>query len=119
MDLYRRKVLKTMAYGLAGACFGKLIAPTDVFAEVNDIVKLDGPTATALGYVHDASKVDVVKFPKRATPEGEKQFCSNCNFLQGQSAAINGQEGKWAGCQLFPGKKVNEAGWCNSWFAKS
>lgn len=40
------------------------------------------PVATALGYRHDATKVDTAKFPKRAGAEGEKQFCYNCSLLQ-------------------------------------
>lgn len=64
--------------------------------------------ATALGYSADASKVDVVKFPKKATGE---QACSGC----AQYTSVNGG---WGRCNIFPGKVVTAKGWCNSWVAK-
>jgi len=62
------------------------------------------PTAKALGYVEDASKVDKTKFP--TLKPGAR--CSNCNFYQGAAGKAFGP------CQLFPGKSVNAAGWCAS-----
>lgn len=87
--------------------------------EAKEVVKLDNPTASALGYQHDVSKVDLTKFPKRATAEGKTQFCSNCQFAQGEAKAVDGQEGQWLGCQIIPGKLVAEKGWCNSWIKKA
>ena len=69
----------------------------------------DDPTARALRYVHDATTAE--RTDKGGTP-GEKQLCSNCNFIRADS-------GEWRPCQLFPGKAVNENGWCASWFLKS
>ena len=37
--------------------------------------------------------------------------CSNCQLYQGS--------GDWAGCALFPGKKVAGAGWCSAWVKKA
>lgn len=102
----------------AGIPFIHLLNPKKAFA-AEEIVSLENPTAKALGYYHDAEKVDVAKWAKRSTPESKTQFCSNCQFAVGEAKAVEGQEGKWIGCQLFPGKLVNEKGWCNSWFAKT
>lgn len=111
---------------LLGTLSAFLLSPIKAFsldektkAATSDVVALDSPTAKALGYVHDATKADIAKFPKRATAEGKTQFCSNCSFAQGEPADLAGQEGKWQGCTLFPGKKVATKGWCNSWMKKA
>jgi hypothetical protein len=62
------------------------------------------PTAKALGYVEDASKVDKTKFP--AFKPGA--HCATCNFFQGKPADA------YAPCQIFPGKAVSSKGWCAS-----
>lgn len=62
------------------------------------------PTAKALGYVEDASKVDKSKFP--AYKPGA--HCATCNFFQGKAADA------YAPCQIFPGKQVASKGWCAS-----
>jgi len=98
---------------------GALLYPLRAFALAKkDIVALDDPTASALGYVHDATKTDLKKYPKRAGAEGSTQFCDNCMFAQGEEAEIAGEDGKWIGCQLFQKKVVNSKGWCNSWTKK-
>jgi len=66
------------------------------------------PTAVALGYRHDATTVDTKKYPNRATPEGQKQFCHNCKLYQ------VGADG-WGGCSIFQAKQVNGEGWCSAW----
>ena len=78
------------------------------------ILKADGekvaesdPIAVALGYVH-ATAVDTKKYPNRATPEGQKQFCHNCKLYQA------GADG-WGGCSVFQGKLVDGEGWCSAW----
>lgn len=76
------------------------------------------PVATALGYRHDATKVDTAKFPKRAGAEGEKQFCHNCSLLQERGFSVAGQQGEFGKCSLFPQGLVHVNGWCNSWTAK-
>jgi High potential iron-sulfur protein len=76
------------------------------------------PVATALGYRHDATKVDTAKFPKRAGAEGEKQFCHNCSLLPERGFSVAGQQGEFGKCSLFPQGLVHVNGWCNSWTAK-
>ena len=65
--------------------------------------------ATSLGYKHDASKVDVKKFPKYAAG----QTCNNCALYQGKATD------PWAGCPLFGAKQVNGKGWCSAWAKKA
>ena len=114
----RRDFIRTSAVGLTVLPAAGLLNSRVAFAAGEELVALDGPTAKALGYVHDASKVDSAKWTKRAGAEGATQFCSNCNFISGTPKAVDGQEGEWVGCQLFPGKLVNNNGWCNSWTKK-
>ncbi len=79
-------------------------------AEAQDLPKLsvDDPMAQSLNYVNDASKVDPADRPNPA-PE---QQCSNC-------ALVQGEEGEWRQCQIFPGKLVNANGWCSVWAPKA
>lgn len=79
-------------------------------AELPIVAETD-PVAGALGYKHDASKVDIAKYPKRAGAEGATQFCHNCL----QFAATG--DG-WGTCTILPGKRVASEGWCNVWVLK-
>jgi hypothetical protein len=74
--------------------------------------KEDEAVAASLGYKEDASKVDTAKFPKRAGPEGSKQFCHNCQFYTAE-----GDSG-WGNCQIIRSGLVKADGWCNTWAAK-
>lgn len=87
-------------------------APTTPPAELPRLAESD-PTAVALGYHHDATKVDSTKYPRRAGAEGAKQYCYNCSLF-----LAKGQE-EWAGCSIFPGKAVARNGWCNGWVPKA
>lgn len=64
--------------------------------------------ATALGYLHDASKIDPKKQPKYAVG----QVCSNCTLYQGKTGDA------WGGCPIFGAKQVAAKGWCNAWAKK-
>jgi hypothetical protein len=77
-----------------------------------------GSQAVALGYVHDAAKTDLVKFPKRKGAEGEKQLCNNCMFYQQGGLKADGMDGEWGKCLLFQDGLVAAKGWCNSWSPK-
>ena len=65
--------------------------------------------AAALGYVAEAKRVDVKKYPKFVAG----QNCTNCALYQGKAAD------KAAGCPLFAGKQVAGAGWCSAWVKKA
>ncbi|MBM3369051.1 MAG: iron permease, partial [Betaproteobacteria bacterium] len=64
--------------------------------------------AVALGYVADAKRVDVKKFPKFVAG----QNCANCALFTGKAAD------KAGGCPLFGTRQVTAAGWCNAWAKK-
>ena len=66
------------------------------------------PQAVALGYVADATKADVKKFPKYAAG----QICGNCALYQGKPTDAA------AACPLFAGKQVSGKGWCSAWAKK-
>lgn len=67
------------------------------------------PQAVAVGYVHDATKVDTKKFPKYQAG----QICANCQLYQGKASD------PWAGCGIFGGRQVAAKGWCNAWVKKA
>lgn len=113
----RRGFLKMTGLGVLAAAVSKFISPTPAHAEgaapaapVNE----KDPLAQSLGYHADAKKVDVKKWPKRAGAEGAKQFCRTCMFYQAKDPAKAAE----APCQIFSGKTVKGAGWCNSWAEK-
>jgi hypothetical protein len=62
------------------------------------------PTAVALGYTPDTTKVDARKFP-RHTPA---QSCRNCQLYAGKPADAVGA------CTIFTGKMVAATGWCSA-----
>ena len=66
------------------------------------------PTAAALGFVTDASKVDAAANPTFKPT----QKCSTCAQYQGKAGDAT------AGCNIFAGKSVPAAGWCKVWAAK-
>ncbi len=108
----RRQFFKKVALGLGSmALFSKwspLVSKTAFAAET---LSESDPLAVSLGYVANATKTDVKKFPKRASADGKTQFCDNCMFYQKTDA-------KQGGCQIFQNKLVAAKGWCNSWAKK-
>lgn len=66
------------------------------------------PTAAALGFVLDASKVDA----KANTTYKPNQKCGTCAQFQGKAGDTSG------GCNIFAGKSVPVGGWCKVWAAK-
>jgi len=67
-------------------------------------VKLEesDPTASALGYKEDSSKVDGTKYAQHKAD----QKCSGCVLFQGKPGEANGP------CGAFGGKFVVAGGWC-------
>jgi hypothetical protein len=78
-------------------------------AQAQALVEEKDPQAVALGYVADAKRVDVKKFPKFAAG----QNCTNCALFQGKATDKSG------GCPLFGAKHVAGAGWCSAWAKKA
>ena len=102
----RRRFIRALASGLAALPAGlALLRPGPAGAQDLPRLPQDDPAAFALGYVHDASDVDLSKYP-RYEPG---QVCANCQQWQGEASA------EWAPCAIFPGKLVRNAGWCSVW----
>ena len=74
-------------------------------------VKVDenDPVAKAVGYKHDASKVDAAKYPTYA----KGKVCSNCLLYQGKAGDA------WGGCPIVGNQQVNANGWCTGWIKKA
>jgi hypothetical protein len=67
------------------------------------------PTAQALGYSADASKVDKAKWAKYVAG----QDCGNCSFYQGKP------NDAWGACPMFGGKQVSSKAWCSAYSKKA
>jgi High potential iron-sulfur protein len=67
------------------------------------------PTAKALGFVTDSSKVDAKKYPTYKPT----QKCANCAQFQGKPTDAT------AACTIFAGKSVPQGGWCQVWAQKT
>ncbi|QCP47842.1 High potential iron-sulfur protein [Trinickia violacea] len=78
------------------------------FADAPKVTEAD-PTAQALGYKEDATKVDKAKWAKYAAG----QDCGNCSFYQGKAGDA------WAPCPMFGGKQVSGKGWCSAYNKKA
>lgn len=106
----RRRFLQVAVLGAAAVPVVAALAPAKANAQAA-LAHLDeaDPTAAALGYRHDSSKVDAAKYPNHK-PE---QTCATCNLAQAPQA-----DG-WMPCSIFPGKAVNPKGWCAAWVKKA
>lgn len=102
----RRQLLTRVLAGVAALPAAGLIREAAA-AELPHLDEKDS-LAVAMGYVHDASKVDAAKVPQYKP--GTK--CSNCLQVQGKDGD------KWRPCTLFPGKLVAADGWCKVWVLK-
>jgi len=108
VDPGRRKSLMLLA-GAVGSL--PILLLRDV--EAADVVSEQDELAMQLGYVTEASRADTGRFPKRAEPGGDQQFCRTCQFFKADSDSGTG------GCVVFGGRTVRAGGWCNSWFKKT
>jgi hypothetical protein len=66
------------------------------------------PTAKALGFINDASKVDTSANPTYKPA----QKCATCAQYQGKASDASGA------CNIFAGKSVPAGGWCKVWVPK-
>jgi len=99
MGTTRRPFLMTVSAGTAGL---------GVAAFAQAMVDEKSPQAAALGYVADARKADVKKFPHYAAG----QICGSCALYQGNAADATGA------CPLFADQQVSAKGWCSAWVKK-
>lgn len=103
----RRTLLKNVLAGAAALSAGSLVRDAAAQGAVPHLGEKE-PLAVAMGYVHDAKKVDATKTPQ--FKPGSK--CSNCIQVTGKDGV------QWRPCNLFPGKLVNADGWCKVWVVK-
>jgi hypothetical protein len=66
------------------------------------------PTAKALGFVIDSTKVDAAANPTHKPT----QKCGTCAQFQGKAGDATG------GCNIFAGHSVPQGGWCKVWAQK-
>jgi hypothetical protein len=71
-------------------------------------VDVNDPTAKALGFVTDSSKVDAAANPTHTAA----QKCATCAQYQGKPGDASG------GCNIFVGHSVPQGGWCKVWAQK-
>ena len=101
----RRTLLKAALSSAVAVPLSSLVLSRQTHAGDLPPLAEDDPAAKGLAYVHDASKSTDPKHK----PD---QFCKNCNLVRGDA-------GQWRQCAIFPGKGVNENGWCTAWVLKS
>lgn len=112
MNKSRRDAMKLVLGGLATVPLMNLVGMAAAHAE--DLPHVDpatDPTAQALKYHEDATQADRAGTARPGKPP-EEQHCANCQFVLADA-------GEWRPCSLFPGKAVNENGWCASWTLKA
>ena len=87
---------------------GSALGTTLTMAQGAPKLEETDPQAVALGYKHDATKVDEAKYPKHLKTDA----CSGCQLFQGKPKEATGA------CPIFAGKQVAAAGWCSAWAKK-
>jgi hypothetical protein len=101
----RRALVKTLSMAAVATA---LLRPRPSQAAEPPHLNVKDPAALELGYVENASQVDVKKYPSYIKGSN----CENCLLLQGATGA------HYRPCNLFPGKLVSVSGWCSGWSAE-
>jgi High potential iron-sulfur protein len=101
----RRTLVKNLSMAAVASV---LLRPRQSQAAEPPHLDVKDPAAQKLGYVENASQVDLKKYP--AYVKGSN--CENCLLLQGTTGA------HYRPCSLFPGKLVSVDGWCSGWSAE-
>jgi hypothetical protein len=116
ISVNRRAWLKLGSIAVVTIAAGVQSAPTFAQAKKDQDKKGGGqrveesdPTAQALGYKHDASKVDKAKFANYQPG----QICGNCLHFKGKGTE------PWAPCAILSDKEVANKGWCSAWVKKA
>ena len=108
MDPERRDLLKKGSFVLISLAAAQHAAHSHAQAKALPHLAENDPTAAALGYKNDASKVDKAKF---ANWQAGKD-CDDCMQFEGKKGEA------WGPCKIFPGKAVNSHGWCSAFQPK-
>jgi High potential iron-sulfur protein len=101
----RRALVKNLSLAAVASA---LLPPRQSQAAEPPHLDVKDPTAVKLGYVENASRIALKKYP--AYVKGSD--CENCLLLQGTTGA------HYRPCTLFPGKLVSVSGWCSGWSAE-
>jgi hypothetical protein len=101
----RRALVKNLSMAAAATA---LLPPRNSQAAEQPHLDVKDPGAVKVGYVENASQVDVKKYPTYSKGSN----CENCLLLQGANGA------HYRPCSLFPGKLVSIDGWCSGWSAE-
>ncbi|MEO7206179.1 MAG: high-potential iron-sulfur protein [Steroidobacteraceae bacterium] len=103
----RRSIVKS---GLIAGALLPTVALLSSNANAAALPALDpnDPTAKALGFVTDASKVDT----KTHATFKPGQKCGTCAQFQGKPSDAT------AACTIFAGHSVPQGGWCQVWAQK-
>lgn len=107
MPVSRRRFLMSSGAALLVPMGLVMVANRVHAAELPHLDEAD-PTAAALGYKHDTTKVDAAKYPNHKPT----QICNGCTLVQGADTDA------WRPCGIFPGKAVAAKGWCAAFAAK-
>mgnify|MGYP003385034927 CR=1 FL=1 len=102
MKSRRQFLIQTIPFALGVSVVVKVNAQSNRVDE-------NASSAIALGYKHDASKVDSKKFPSYTPGKN----CANCALYQGKASD------SWANCVALANKQVNAKGWCLAWAKKA
>ena len=102
MKPQRRDFLKHGSLAVISLAMLARTLPSSAQAKPLPHLAENDPQAAALGYRHDAKKVDKKKF---ANWQAGKD-CDDCIQFEGRKREA------WGPCKLFPGKAVNAKGWC-------
>jgi High potential iron-sulfur protein len=104
----RRSIVKSGL--IAGALLPAIgLLPQEAAAAALPPLDPSDPTAKALGFVTDASKVNAKTYPTYKPA----QKCGTCAQYQGKATDAT------AACTIFAGKSVPQGGWCQVWAQKS
>lgn len=111
-EVSRRRFLAQVAIAVpAGAALLDVAMNTAAAQAALPKLDVNDPSAKALLYVEDATKVDRKNpLAARYTPD---QNCANCSQIQGKAGDA------YRPCAIFPGKLVSSKGWCSVWAKKA
>jgi hypothetical protein len=103
----RRSIVKG---GLIAGALMPTLGLLGTAADAAALTPLDpaDPTAKALGFVPDATKVSAAANPTYKP----NQKCATCAQFQGKAGDASG------GCNIFVGHTVPSGGWCKVWAQK-
>jgi hypothetical protein len=105
----RRRFIGSVGSAVGALALGEAVSSVVRAADLPHVSSSSDPTALALHYTEDASRIDAAKYPMHLAGA----HCANCKLYQGSASAAYGP------CQLFPGKAVSSKGWCMGYQKKT